>query len=88
MKDTPKESWEKRFDQKIKELGFHLGYLQKPQMEKLKDYFRTELNNKVGSIRAEIVNLTEPYDGSKWLNDVNAKKILNLPSLQPNPETK
>jgi hypothetical protein len=39
------------------------------------------LTDKVASIRGELTELAEPYDKSKWHNNLSLKQVLSVPSL-------
>jgi hypothetical protein len=64
------------FDSKIKELGFHLGYLQKPRIEKLKDLFRQSLTRYVRAVIEEAMPEEETgQDSLEAMHPARAFKV-------------
>lgn len=53
-KSDPTLEWEKDFWAEIKRLGFHLGYLQKPKVESLRDFIRALLLSERSRIEREV----------------------------------
>lgn len=51
-------------------------------LNKIKNLIQSEINLALSNRNKEIVEkireYAEPYDGAKWLNEVNAQKIINL----------
>lgn len=54
--------------------------------DSLKSFIQSEIDLVIAEERKRIVEMireyAEPYDGSKWLNEVNAQKIINLITKQ------
>lgn len=59
--------------------------LSTPQKNELADLFIREfkalLSHQKKTIRAEIIEIAEPYDNAKWHNNLSVKQVLSLPSL-------
>lgn len=78
---TQQEEREKRFDVMIENI-YEFGNYDKNLNPYLKLFMESEISIAVAQREKEIVEMikefAEPYENSKWLNEVNAQKIINL----------
>ena len=80
MNYTEKKQFEKEFEEKFTEVSCECGARDLFDFSAVKSFLSTSIDQAVAEERArlvgEIKEMAEPYDGAKWLNQIDPERLI------------